>query len=120
MIIGIGIDMIELSRIERLIHNDQFIKKILTCKERESYYTLSTHRRVEYLAGRFAAKEAYSKARGTGIGKKLSFHHIEISNDENGKPFFSEPQMDHETAHVSITHTNEHAAAYVVIEQYTR
>ncbi|MFD2617328.1 holo-ACP synthase [Terrilactibacillus laevilacticus] len=117
MIIGIGIDMIELSRIERLVRNDQFIEKILTCKERERYYTLSTHRKAEYLAGRFAAKEAYSKARGTGIGKKLSFHQMEVSNNEQGQPFFSKPQTDHEKAHVSITHTKEHAAAYVVIEQ---
>jgi holo-[acyl-carrier protein] synthase len=74
---------------------------------------------VEFLAGRFAVKEAYSKALGTGIGEEISFQDIEVINDERGKPIihllkeFSEPS----TIHVSITHSRQYAAAQVILER---
>src|SRR5690625_5305151 len=79
MIKGIGIDIIELNRIEESVHkNERFIKRILTDKELDVYNHLQRKRRkLEFLAGRFAAKEAFAKATGRGIGK-LSFQHIEI------------------------------------------
>ena len=116
MISGIGLDIVEISRIRTLAkRQSKFARRILTESEWNQYEQLSGDRRCEFLAGRFSAKEAFSKAVGTGIGKGLSFHDIEIAKDENGKPFFSMPQPIH--AHLSITHTKEYAAAQVIIEK---
>jgi holo-[acyl-carrier protein] synthase len=68
---------------------------------------------VEFLAGRFAAKEAFSKAMGTGIGKDLSFLDIEIAVDPLGKPVIVKPDVN---AHLSISHSRDYAVAQVVIE----
>lgn len=115
MIIGIGLDLIELHRIEKLIERqNRFPNRILTKRELVKYEQMANKRKVEFLAGRFAVKEAYAKAIGTGIGKHLSFHDIEIEVDENGKPFIHSKDM---RCHVSITHTNEYAAAQVIIEK---
>lgn len=115
MIIGIGLDIVEVERIANLsIRQERFSKRILTVNELKSYERLSNRRKVEYLAGRFAAKEAYAKARGTGIGSHLSFLDIEIGTDENGKPWIVKPEFAR--PHVSITHTHQYAAAQVVIE----
>lgn len=120
MIAGIGLDIIELDRIRRIVDRQPgFIKRILTIKEIEKFTTLSKERKVEFLAGRFAVKEAFSKAMGTGIGEEISFQDIEVTNDEKGKPIihllkkFSQP----DTIHVSITHTRQYAAAQVILER---
>ena len=120
MIVGIGLDIIELDRIRRIIERQPgFIKRILTINEIEKFTTLSKERKVEFLAGRFAVKEAFSKALGTGIGEEISFQDIEVLNNEKGKPIiqllkeFSHPS----TIHVSITHTRQYAAAQVLLER---
>jgi holo-[acyl-carrier protein] synthase len=116
MITGIGIDIIELARIEEMILRQQkFVDRILTPAEKEEFEKLSPRRKVEYLAGRFAAKEAYSKAAGPGIGKELSFLDIEIKSDSLGKPCFAKPI--NKSAHLSISHSRDYAVAHVVIEQ---
>jgi len=116
MIIGIGIDIVELNRIENLVNRQpKFVDRILTENEKLRYQNLSERRKIEYLAGRFAAKEAYSKANGTGIGQDLSFLDIEISSDALGKPCISKPNHYHQT-HLSITHSKEFACAQVIIE----
>lgn len=116
MIKGIGIDITELNRIEALIHRKPaFINRILTQKERESFLRLSDKRRIEFLAGRFAAKEAFSKAMGTGIGGKLSFLDIEIEKESSGKPIIVKPINT--GVHLSITHSKEYAFAQVIIEE---
>lgn len=116
MIIGIGLDLVETHRIEKLRkRQERFPKRILTETEWQLYDTLSEKRKTEFLAGRFAAKEAYSKAIGTGIGKELSFQDIEITSDEKGKPWIVKPTENQ--IHVSITHTKTHAAAQVIIER---
>lgn len=116
MIIGIGIDIVEIERIERLrTKQERFPARILTTKELQIYDTLSERRKNEFLAGRFAAKEAYAKARGTGIGSALSFLDIEIVSDKLGKPYIASPEFG--KPHLSITHTREYAAAQVVIEE---
>ncbi|KKI92207.1 4'-phosphopantetheinyl transferase [Bacillus sp. SA1-12] len=120
MIAGIGLDIIELDRIRRIVERQPgFIKRILTINEIEKYATLSKERKVEFLAGRFAVKEAYSKALGTGIGEEISFQDIEVINDERGKPIIKLlkelPQTD--TIHVSITHSRQYAAAQVLLER---
>lgn len=120
MIAGIGLDIIELDRIRRIIERQPgFIKRILTINEIERFTTLSKERKVEFLAGRFAVKEAYSKALGTGIGEDLSFQDIEVINDEKGKPIIhllKEFSQSH-SIHVSITHSRQYAAAQVVLER---
>lgn len=115
MIVGVGIDIIEIERIEKMIEGQpKFIERILTENERQVAYTLKGKRRSEFVAGRFAAKEAYSKALGTGIGKEVSFLHIEIMNDERGKPILL-ANTSH-TIHLSISHSREFAVAQVVLE----
>ncbi|MGG4167798.1 holo-ACP synthase [Rossellomorea vietnamensis] len=116
MIKGIGLDIVEIGRIRELLERQpKFVKRILTEREEDTFFSLSEGRRIEYVAGRFAAKEAYAKANGTGIGKVLSFQDIEISKDGNGKPYFSKPEGTQ--AHLSITHSREFAAAQVIIEE---
>jgi holo-[acyl-carrier protein] synthase len=115
MIKGIGVDIIELSRIKETIQNNKkFIERILCESEKNQFKKLSEKRKVEFLAGRFAAKEAFSKAFGTGIGKDLSFQDIEIGTDKNGKPIILKPKT---ISHVSISHSKEYAVAQVVIER---
>lgn len=116
MIEGIGIDIIELNRIGDLIDRQKkIIDRVLTPAEKDKFITLSERRKVEYLAGRFAAKEAFSKAVGTGIGEKLSFQDIEIHSDELGKPVIIKPFS--EGVHLSISHSEQYAVAQVVIEK---
>ncbi|MDF0727680.1 holo-ACP synthase [Cytobacillus sp. S13-E01] len=117
MIIGIGIDIIELKRIEDILHKQpKFIDRILTESEKVSFIVLSENRKIEFLAGRFAAKEAFSKAVGTGIGKELSFLDIEIKPNESGKPSIIKPLKEKESIHLSISHSKAYAVAQVIIE----
>ncbi|MFD3450448.1 holo-ACP synthase [Microbacteriaceae bacterium 4G12] len=119
MIIGTGIDIIELERIEKLLETQpKFLERILTKRELEAVERLGGQRKVEFVAGRFAAKEAYSKAMGTGIGKEVSFVDIEIMNDERGKPVISAPSSH--ILHVSISHSRQFAVAQVIIESSSR
>ncbi|MDW0118060.1 holo-ACP synthase [Sporosarcina thermotolerans] len=116
MIEGIGLDIVELDRITRLNESsDKFRIRILSNREQEVYEALpSSGRRTEFLAGRFAAKEAFAKARGTGIGKDCRFEQIEILPAPSGKPvlYFKDIEV---TGFVSITHTRSVAAAQVIL-----
>ncbi|MBS4224386.1 holo-ACP synthase [Lederbergia citrea] len=115
MIIGIGLDLVEIERIRNLMQRQaRFPERILTSSELLIYDSLKDIRKSEFLAGRFAAKEAYSKARGTGIGSSLSFRDIEVMSDEKGKPFIVKPEFGR--VHLSITHSKHYAAAQVIIE----
>lgn len=116
MIEGIGIDLIELDRIERVLAKQKrFLKRILTSTEREVYTRLSKEtRQVEYVAGRFAAKEAFAKAVGTGIGK-LSFQHIEVISNENGAPQIYVQGYEAKRILLSISHSKQYAIAQVII-----
>jgi holo-[acyl-carrier protein] synthase len=117
MIIGTGIDIVELLRIREVMDRHQsFVKRIMTNKEKEIFDKLSNHRRVEFLAGRFAAKEAFAKAVGTGIGKHLSWQDIEVLSDENGKPIILSKQ-NYGKIHLSISHSKQYAIANVIIEE---
>nr|WGD71188.1 holo-ACP synthase [Bacillus subtilis] len=118
MIYGIGLDITELKRIASMAgRQKRFAERILTRSELDQYHELSEKRKIEFLAGRFAAKEAFSKAFGTGIGRRLSFQDIEIRKDQNGKPYIICTKLSQVAVHVSITHTKEYAAAQVVIER---
>ena len=116
MIKGIGLDIIEIKRIEKIMsHQPKFVKRVLTEREKAFFDSLKENRQVEFLAGRFAAKEAFSKAYGTGLGKALRFQDIEITYDEKGRPYIIKPFK--EGIHLSITHCKEYAAAQVIIEE---
>lgn len=122
MIIGIGIDLIEIYRVEESIekYKSKFLNRIFTKKEQEYCNRFSTP--YEHFAVRFAAKEAISKALGTGFGEDLSWLDIEIQNDPTGKPsiIFSEKakkKFSNPKAHISLSHTKDHAVAYVILEK---
>jgi len=123
MIYGIGIDLVEIKRIKKILERKEkiFLDKILTVKEMEQYFILKNIKKIEYVAGRFAGKEAVSKAVGVGIGSQLGWKDIEILNFINGSPFvkinkeFS--KKNKLVYHISISHTKELAVAKVIIEQ---
>lgn len=118
MIKGIGIDIVELSRIKDSIkQNSRLIKRILTEKEQILLSTINgEQRKIEFIAGRFAAKEAFAKAIGTGIGR-LSFKEIEILREESGKPQIKVDGFEKYMLFLSITHSKEYAVAQVIIEE---
>jgi len=116
MIAGIGLDIVEIKRIKGVAERQKkFVDRILTPYEKDIYEGLSEKRKIEFLAGRYASKEAYAKAVGTGIGKHLSFLDIQVESDQNGKPFIRLPKEN--GVHLSITHSTEYAVAQVIIEK---
>lgn len=116
MIIGTGIDIIELQRIEEIIRRKpRFIEKVLTETERLQYFQLKRTRQVEFVAGRFAAKEAFVKACGTGISAAFGWHDIEVKKELSGKPYIVAAHYK-ENVHLSISHSAAYAIASVIIE----
>lgn len=119
MIKGLGIDLVSIERLEKLLskYDQQTLGKVFT--ERE--LTIKQNYR---LAGRFAAKEALSKALGSGIGEQIWFNEIEITNNEKGKPNFTiTPKLKQllkkvsaDKVHVSISHEKNLATAIVILE----
>jgi holo-[acyl-carrier protein] synthase len=123
MIFGIGIDLIEVTRVGKQLEKDSFKEKIFTEKEIE--YCTARKNFAECFAARFAAKEAFLKAIGTGWRGGISFREIEIANDNLGKPticlqgkakeFAVKNELDN--IHVSLTHVKSNAGAIVIIEK---
>ncbi|MDN4619347.1 holo-ACP synthase [Paenibacillus sp. PsM32] len=130
MIYGIGHDVLEIKRVTTIMngsHGQRFIDRILTPAEREIAQTKGA-KLYEFVAGRFALKEAISKAFGCGIGAILSFIDIEIVPDASGKPTVTlsaqawerlglQYQAEYYQMHVSISHQTELASAFAVIEK---
>ncbi|BBI35775.1 holo-ACP synthase [Cohnella abietis] len=129
MIVGIGLDVVELSRMEKLLAgpgNDRFVARVLTEQESKRLGSLQLRRRLEFISGRFAAKEAVVKAIGCGIGAVVGFKDIEVLSDKLGKPICSLSEAsikrlgwasDSYKIHIAITHERSLAAATVVIEK---
>ncbi|OJF91642.1 holo-ACP synthase [Alkalibacterium sp. 20] len=116
MIVGIGLDIVEINRIEKAyIRRESFAERVLTSKEREVFSELKGKRKVEFLAGRFSAKEAFSKALGTGIGE-IGFLDVEILPDSLGKPMVTQSPFNG-SVWVSISHTGSIAVAQVILEK---
>lgn len=121
MIIGIGTDIARISRFEKWKDDEKLLRRFFSCEEAE--YCLSSRDSVQKIAARFAAKEAFGKALGTGVFS-IPLKDIRISNDEKGKPFFvlSGKALDlynaigAENIHLSISHEEEYAVAFVIIE----
>ena len=116
MIVGHGIDIEELASIENAVtRREGFAKRVLTPKELERFTSLKGRRQIEYLAGRWSAKEAFSKAMGTGIGK-LTFQDLEVLNNERGAPYFSQAPFSGKIW-LSISHTDQFVTASVILEE---
>ena len=116
MIVGHGIDIEELASIESAVtRHEGFAKRVLTAKEMERFNSLKGRRQMEYLAGRWSAKEAFSKAMGTGIGK-LGFQDLEVLNNERGAPYFSQAPFSGKIW-LSISHTDQFVTASVILEE---
>ena len=124
MIIGIGIDMIEVERVDEKVRKESgFKEKIFS--QGEINECGSGGDAAERFAGRFAAKEAFLKAIGEGLQLSFSLHEIEIVNTANGKPEVALHGMFKEMArengwnkiHVSLSHVQAMACAVVIIEQ---
>ena len=116
MIVGHGIDIEELASIQNAVEKREgFARRVLTDKEMERFSSLKGRRQVEYLAGRWSAKEAFSKALGTGIGK-LGFQDLEILNNERGAPYFSKSPFSGKVW-LSISHTDQFVTASVILEE---
>ncbi|MBU5355908.1 holo-ACP synthase [Paenibacillus barcinonensis] len=129
MIYGIGNDILEIGRMRKLLsgrHGEAFMKRILTPAERD-IAAYRGKRMAEFVSGRFAAKEAVSKAFGCGIGAVMSFTDIEVLPDASGRPVASLtseawerlqlPYDKQYEIHLSITHQTELAAAFAIVEQ---
>jgi len=124
MILGTGIDIIEVSRIQASYERfgDRFVQRIL--HPEEIRYCLSHRVPGPFLAARFAAKEAISKAFGTGIGAQLGWHDMEVGRKESGEPFVILHGQGKELLEkrggkqilISLSHTQEHAAAVAILE----
>ncbi len=124
MIFGIGTDIVEVARIEASIQQfgDDFAKRILAESELVSY--LESHIKARFLAKRFAAKEAFSKALGTGLRAPATFQNIAVSHDDLGKPLLVlAPELralleskNITQMHISISDEKNLAAAFVVLE----
>lgn len=115
--LGIGNDIIEISRIEKAVLKNNFTEKVYTQKEME--YIISRGNRAETYAGKFSGKEAVSKALGTGV-RNFALTDIEILNNKLGKPYVIfknnlENFNDIYTVHISISHCREYASAVAVI-----
>lgn len=116
MIVGIGVDLVDLDHMAEVVKNQpRIVKRILTASEMALYEARSEKRKLEFLAGRYAVKEAFSKAMGTGIGKVVSFQNVSVLNDERGCPYIEESPFDG-NAFVSISHSKRAAVAQVVLE----
>ena len=128
MIAGIGLDLCDIERMKRAIERPRFIQRIYTAAEAERIVAASEIRRAEIAAGLFSAKEAVSKALGTGLAG-IGTDEIEITPDEAGCPrcaLHGKAQAraralcgEHFTVWVSITHESGMAAATAVIESQT-
>jgi holo-[acyl-carrier protein] synthase len=121
MIIGIGTDIVQIPRIEKLLtkFNNNFVERILFGTELDQYNALANINKASFIAKRFAAKEAIAKAFGTGIGFQLRFHDIIISNDSLGKPSANIISDIAIGKNISISISDDYpiAIAFVVISQ---
>ena len=125
MIISIGIDIVEVYRIQETItRTPRFAERVFTEKER-AYCESKGAAAAQSYAGRFAAKEAFLKALQTGWRGKITWQDIEIVSDDMGAPTLNicnEAKTILETrgathAHLSMSHTTEHAVATVILEK---
>ena len=124
-IIGNGVDIVENKRINKLIDDKKFIKRVFT--DKEIRFSKNIKNKTNYYAKRFAAKEAFVKALGTGFRNNINFSDIEVINNKLGKPkiniskkvrtFIKKKfKLDKPKIYVSLSNENKHSIAYVILE----
>lgn len=123
-VLGIGVDLVECARIERSLDRfgEKFLHRVFTNGEIE--YSMSMKFPARHLAARFAAKEAVSKAFGTGIGKSMGWRDIDVHKKPSGEPFLvlagGAEKLAKErgvtNALITLSHSEQHAVATIVLE----
>lgn len=126
MIVGIGTDVVSIERIAGVLerHGERFVNRVLTPQERVRYEKTLGKAKAGHLAKRWAAKEAFAKAIGTGIHPPFTWHSITVGRDPKGKPLVipNEKMKEHlksigiTRAHISLTDDAGVAVAFVVLE----
>lgn len=124
-VVGVGVDIVETARIDRSLERfgERFLHRVFTAGEIE--YCQSMKFSARHFAARFAAKEAVSKAFGTGIGKSMGWRDVDVHRRESGEPFVvlegGAKNMAAErgiaTVWISLSHTDQHAVAAAVLER---
>jgi holo-[acyl-carrier protein] synthase len=130
MIIGLGTDIVRVSRIENLQkkYGDKFLNRILTAEEQKKFHSLKLEEQKKYLAKRFAAKEAFVKALGLGFNDEISFQDISVVNDKHGKPYYNITnkldlyikklfKITRYSINISISDDTDYANAIAIIEK---
>ena len=122
MVRGIGVDIIEIGRIRKSIEDlgDHFVQKIFTAQE--IAYCTAKPNAVQHFAARFAAKEALSKALSTGWSGEFRWKDVEVMNEPSGNPILAlhgtmKEMLSHCSVFVSLSHSDNHVVAMVVIEE---
>ena len=124
-ILGIGVDIIQNNRIKNSIKNHKFRDRIYSTNELK--LSTSSKNKIGYFSKRFAAKEAFAKALGTGFRNNLNFKDIEIMNDKFGKPYYSktkkikqlirkEFKVKNFECFLSISDEKEYSTAFTIIQ----
>ena len=124
-IIGNGVDIIQNSRIKKLLKNPKFLLRVFSKNEIKASKKIKN--KTNYYAKRFAAKEAFVKALGTGFKNNINFSDIEVINNKLGKPkiniskkvraFIKKKfKLDKPKIYVSLSDENKHSIAYVILE----
>ena len=122
MVVGIGIDLVEIHRMKKAIERPLFVQRVFTPAE-QAYCDSRGRQNAASYAARFAAKEAVMKALGTGLSGGGTWQDVEVLPDEQGKPvmtlsgYFGQlaRKMDVTCIHVSLSHAQEYAAAQVLL-----
>ena len=125
-ILGIGVDIIENKRIKKSIKNSNFKNRTYSAKELK--LSLLTTNKASFFSKRFAAKEAFAKALGTGFRDNLNFKDIEIMNDKLGKPYYAktkkitqiikkEFKVKNFNCFLSISDEKDYSTAFAIIEK---
>ena len=124
MIHGIGADIVRIPRMSAVLkkYGQRFANRILAPEERDAFAERSDPER--FLAKRFAAKEAFGKALGTGVAAPATLHAVSIDHDPRGKPLFRfSPALDAHmreeglAAHLTLTDETDYVVAFVVLEK---
>ena len=124
-ILGIGVDIVENKRIKKFIKNEKFKKRIYSSKELK--LSILSVNKTSFFSKRFAAKEAFAKALGTGFRNNLNFKDIEVINDKFGKPYYSKNKkikkmiqknfnVKNFDCFLSISDEKDYSAAFTIIQ----
>lgn len=112
---AVGIDIVEIEAIKDK-YSDRFVRRILSSKELERFSLITNEKRkYEFLAGRFAAKEAYTKVYKK-FDEPLNFCDVSVLNDEFGAPYIESTYRPDDRLHLSISHSNNYAIAIIIQE----